>query len=89
MIYLIDFGLSKKYITKDNKHMCLCSEFTKMFNAFSEEKVSGQKIVKDMAFNGFEVHKNKGNKYYYGLVVKSGGEASLFHFMFLVLGKNN
>ena len=58
-------------ITKNNKDNILCSEFTKIVNTYNSDKMSAIKIVKDMAFNGFQQHKIKGLRYYCGLIIKS------------------
>jgi hypothetical protein len=58
-------------ITKNNKDNILCSEFTKIVNTYNSDKMTAIKIVKDMAFNGFQQHKIKGLRYYCGLIIKS------------------
>ena len=57
-------------ITKNNKDKILCSEFNKKYNLYNSNKISSIKIKKDMLFNGFDEHKNSGNRYYYGLLEK-------------------
>ena len=59
-------------ITKNKKDRILSSDFTKHINEkFDQksEKLSGQKIKKDMIFNGFDIIIYEGLRYYYGLVL--------------------
>ena len=64
-------------ITKNNKDKILCSEFNKKYNLYNSNKISSIKIKKDMLFNGFEEHKNSGNRYYYGLIIKNNQQNSI------------
>lgn len=57
-------------ITKNNDDRYLCSEFTKLYNSVMVEKLSPTKINKDMTFNGFEIKKSNGLRYYCGLKLK-------------------
>lgn len=47
-----------------------CSEFVILFNSYALNKLSPDKVHKDMSFNGYEKHKIKGIQYYIGLIKK-------------------
>ena len=57
-------------ITKDKKDRVKCSEFNDRFNRCGTEKLSPTKIIKDMAFNGFDIYKSNGIKYFVGIKFK-------------------
>ena len=57
-------------ITKDKKDRVKCSEFNDRFNRCGTEKLSPTKIIKDMAFNGFDIYKSNGIKYFVGIKTK-------------------
>ena len=65
------FLLENFNITKDKKDRVKCSEFNERFNRRNGEKLSPQKINKDMLFNGFNIYRSNGIKYYVGIKFKS------------------
>ena len=58
-------------ITKDKKDRVKCSEFNDRFNRCGTEKLSPQKINKDMLFNGIDTIKSSGIKFFVGIRFKS------------------
>ena len=54
------FLLEHFHITKDKKDRVKCSEFNDRFNRCSAEKLTPQKINKDMIFNGFDIYRSHG-----------------------------
>jgi len=57
-------------ITKNNKDRVKCSEFNDYFNRRNGERLTPQKIIKDMAFNGVNIVKSSGIRFFSGIKFK-------------------